>query len=148
MADWETARRGGYGAYAHRCGRLLFSRPLSPRPCKAAALKGPTFCFLNYARYIGLFCLFFAHNAREIFFWEPTSACADAPSACGYSTPGVIFGGVGPTALSRNNMNKLLSVLFTRHILILSCKRPKCAYLTRQTALVYKANPAFFVLSC
>ena len=47
VADWNTARGGEYGAYAHRCGGPLSLRPLSPRPCKAAAPKGPAFCFLN-----------------------------------------------------------------------------------------------------
>ena len=36
-----------YGAHAHRLGRPLSLRPLSPRPCKAAAPKGPAFCFLS-----------------------------------------------------------------------------------------------------
>ena len=36
--------------YAHRCGGPFSSRPLSPRPCKAAAPKDPAFCFLNYLR--------------------------------------------------------------------------------------------------
>ena len=44
----EHCTRGEYGAYAHRCGGPLSSRPLSPCPCNAAALKGPAFCFLNY----------------------------------------------------------------------------------------------------
>ena len=43
-----TLHEGEYGAYAHRCGEPLSLRPLSPRPCKAAAPKGPAFCFLNY----------------------------------------------------------------------------------------------------
>ena len=51
VADWITAARrttGEYGAYAHRCGGPLSSRPLSPRPYNAAAPKGPAFGFLNY----------------------------------------------------------------------------------------------------
>ena len=48
VADWITARRGGYGAYAHRCGGPLSSRPLSPRPYNTATPKGPAFSFLNY----------------------------------------------------------------------------------------------------
>ena len=46
---WLTGKLhdGEYGAYAHRLGGPLSSRPLSPRPCKAAAPKGPAFCFLN-----------------------------------------------------------------------------------------------------
>ena len=43
VADWKTALGGEYGAYAHRCGGPLSSRPLSPRPCNAAAPKGPAF---------------------------------------------------------------------------------------------------------
>ena len=39
---------GEHGAYAHRCGGPLSSRPLSPLPCNTAAPKGPAFCFLNY----------------------------------------------------------------------------------------------------
>ena len=35
---------------AHRLGGPLSLRPLSPRSCKAAAPKGPAFCFLNYYR--------------------------------------------------------------------------------------------------
>ena len=45
VADWKTARGGGHGAHAHRLGGPLSSRPLSPRPYKAAAPKGPTFLF-------------------------------------------------------------------------------------------------------
>ena len=47
VADWITARGGEYGAYAHRLGGPLSSRPLSPRPCKAAAPKGPVFLCLK-----------------------------------------------------------------------------------------------------
>ena len=57
------------------------------------------------------FCLFFAHNARKIFSKELTSACADALSACGHGALGVLFGGVDPTALSRNNRETWLSAL-------------------------------------
>ena len=39
---------GEYGAYAHRCGGPLSSRPLSPTPYNAAVPKGPAFSFLNY----------------------------------------------------------------------------------------------------
>ena len=45
VADWNTAAGGGQGAYAHRLGGSLSLRPLPPRPCKAAAPKGPAFCF-------------------------------------------------------------------------------------------------------
>ena len=38
---------GTRGAYAHRLDGPLSSRPLSPRPCKTAAPKGPASCFLN-----------------------------------------------------------------------------------------------------
>ena len=48
VAGWVTAGGGGYGAYTHRCGGALSLRPLSQRPCKAAAPKGSAFCFLNY----------------------------------------------------------------------------------------------------
>jgi len=40
-----------YGAHAHRCGaplRLLAATPIATPLQKAAALKGPAFCFLNY----------------------------------------------------------------------------------------------------
>ena len=37
---------------AHRLGGPFSLRPLSPRPCKAAAPKGPTFCFLNYSQWL------------------------------------------------------------------------------------------------
>ena len=48
VADWKTAQGGEYEAYAHRLGGPLSSRPLLPRPYKAAAPKGLAFCFLNY----------------------------------------------------------------------------------------------------
>ena len=43
-----TLHGGGHEAYAHRLAPPPSLRPLSPRPCKAAAPKGPAFCFLNY----------------------------------------------------------------------------------------------------
>ena len=48
VADWITARRrttGKCGVYAHRLGGPLPLRTLSQRSCKAAAPKGPAFCF-------------------------------------------------------------------------------------------------------
>ena len=46
----EDCSTGEHGAYAHRFGGGPSLRPLSPLPCpcKAAAPKGPAFCFLNY----------------------------------------------------------------------------------------------------
>ena len=41
---------GGYGAYAHRCGGPLSSRPLSPCPYNAAVPKGPALLFLKLLR--------------------------------------------------------------------------------------------------
>ena len=35
----DHCTRGGYGAYAHRCGAPLSLQPLTPRPCKAAVPK-------------------------------------------------------------------------------------------------------------
>ena len=76
-----------------------------------------------YARHIGLFCLFFAHNGRELFLRKPTSACSDAPAACGYSTPGVFFGGVGPTVLSRNNMKSCFRRCIKKQMWV--CHKPR-----------------------
>ena len=47
---WLTGRlhEGGIRSVRSPLGGPLSSRPLSPRPCKAAAPKGPAFCFLNY----------------------------------------------------------------------------------------------------
>ena len=39
----ELGYSSEHGAYAHRCGGPLSSRPLSPLPCNAAVPKGPTF---------------------------------------------------------------------------------------------------------
>ena len=50
VADWDTSGGREHGAYAHRQAPPPFLRPLSPRPCKAAAAKGPAFCFLNSER--------------------------------------------------------------------------------------------------
>ena len=47
---WVSQCSGEYGACAHRLGGPFSLRPLSLRPCKAAAPEGPTFCFLNYFR--------------------------------------------------------------------------------------------------
>ena len=49
VARWlDHCMMGEHGAYAHRLGGPLSLRALSPRPHKAAAPKGPAFCFLNY----------------------------------------------------------------------------------------------------
>ena len=47
---WLTGslHEGGIRSARSPPRRALSSRPLSPRPCKAAAPKGPAFCFLNY----------------------------------------------------------------------------------------------------
>ena len=48
VAVWITARGGNTERTLTAAAGPSPCDPLSPRPCKAAAPKGPVFCFLNY----------------------------------------------------------------------------------------------------
>ena len=76
--------RGNYGAYAHRLDGPVSSRPLSPRPCKAAVPKGPTFFVLiSLETPLSLFLVSVSLNTNTKAFPGgacPGGACRPRPS--------------------------------------------------------------------